>query len=421
MLDGNTVRVDQDDSREHAITKRATPPVPVAARSNDKIARAIAEGLMVLPHDNGVPPVLRRRGSTQVAPLPELPRHEVEPDITMKPVLAKPEPGARLAHIAPVEQGVTPLPAGFRSQATPLPVKPATQAVRGQPVNTAPYLTAVETPAPDRDEKTGRHAIEQAPVQVALQIVEPAIEYAANEMPPVVEPSGRAQAHPPSIQTVRDHIPQPPTQPEIQQEFVHPVQTAAQTASAPQPAASKPSADVAAPQPHAAPQQQPHVAPPVQPQAPQYKQQQQYYQQPQAPQAFQYPYAGPAYGQPAQQGYYGAGFHPAAQQPPHLQGYYSPQHPQHYCAPQGQYPHQQTAYPQHPALNGQRNTGAFVSPEVADAAQLMSGLLQYLPKAGQFWSEPERENWLDAAATLFDLAYGDVGHSDRRIKSRRDR
>jgi hypothetical protein len=407
MTDGNTARVmpgAQEETRE-----RDGADAPAHASSvpsgNDMVSRAIAEGLMVLPDDDGLPPLLKKKMNplsqqrparhTRPSASDEVHAREVRPEVAAPPQsVSMPQEAAR--HSGAV---VTPHPAVFRSQATPLAIHPAPRS--------APPMPAGAGQSAQEAARETDHGSEGGSAMSMTSI-----------------PQERLKPAPPPLQAVKDTIPVVPGSEEaaVATTPAQPERLAAQPAQEvpPQPepmhqAAPIPTAPV--PQPHVADHayyqaaQQPQFAPPQ-------------YQQQQVPPAYPPSYAQPQFMQPQ----YAPP--PAYPYPPQgflLQGFpaqqYYPQQwqqPAHYpvapvaCPP----PAPQAAYAAPPVAPACSQQDAAAQKEAASGAQLLSGLLQYLPPPGQFWSDAERKNWLEAAATLFDLAYGNLDPSNRDPSTR---
>lgn len=376
MLDGNVIRMVSDRSHGFAGQEMENQPEhehgPLAsADSNEgKVSQAIADGLMVLPPDGGLPPLLRRR---------------LQPEA---PAAVAPPPPPPVA--APPASNVV-KPAAFRSQATPL-----ARTGQGPGPRTAPAAPPspedLDIAAPETDTTEADHELACAP-NVAMQVDVPA--------PP--EPSPDAAGKP---------APQRPAPPDF--DAIRAMLTARQAAPQREPSETRYAGeDVVQEQAKPEAQSQPSQPAPEQP-APQPAQQHGYAQHPhsqgyapshQNPYVQLTHYAMPGWGQPQPQAYV----------PPY--GYAPPAPYPHPYAPQQVYimPSPAPAYPApgYPAPYGSYPPPAYAPQAPAQGPtppgeQLMGSLMQYLPRPGSVWTEEDRQRWLEAAAIMFELAYGDL-------------
>ncbi|MGE3643202.1 MAG: hypothetical protein AB7F96_05040 [Beijerinckiaceae bacterium] len=372
-------------SERNETVKPHNQPGPAGS---DRVARAIADGLMVLPPDDGVPPVLKRRGRSLATPvLPPVMRQQETKSQTIPPVTtapshpAPPQQAEVTAKGAPIIQPqvppkpagatVTPHPAVFRSRATPLAIH-AEGALARQATAVPPPVSELEIP--------------EAVIAPSEGHTEVAPDSAAEPQPHFVQPQER-QVAPPSLHAVQsmylDELTpdEPPAAPEAPKE---PEQEAAPPPrNDPPPRAREEARQPQQPQQSFEPPQQRYSQPAAPPPPP--------------PQSFEPPPPphGYGYSPPSHQPYAAAYPYPGYMPMPVWQ-----QAPM--VMPQMGYPvappPPQQMGPQH-ALPGQ---------------QLMNGLLQYLPPPGAVWPAEERARWLEAASTLFDLAYGSLPGSTRR-------
>lgn len=381
MLDGNVVRMNPDHSHL-GMDRRMSDQAATGhgdhgpeATGEAKVAQVIAEGLMVLPPDNGVPPLLRRRNHVPVDPL------------AARTPPAQPPPPAIEEPVKPATSVVTPHPAVFRSRATPLAKVPL-----GGP---QPRTKPAEPPPPEMLD------IEPPPLQpepeAAIDENAGVFQDDSAVMQEFAREFARPVAAPPSLESIRNMFripqPEPASAPGLEE--------TAPEAEAPAPAAPPPAA-----RPSVATNQ--HAQPAAGAAAQDYAARSPHYPQPgQVPQSHvPQGYAQQGYGQPSY--------------PPMPYGMPNPMHMQQpvpgwygYAMPQT-YPTAMPAYamPQHyPAMPPlQQPQQQTVSP----GAQLMQGLLQYLPPPGSVWPAEERARWLEAASTLFDLAYGNLPGRNRQ-------
>ena len=394
MTDGNTARAmpgAQEETREGAGAEAPAHASSVPS-GNDMVSRAIAEGLMVLPDDDGLPPLLKKKMNplSQQRPATQI-GASVSGDVPMRDVrleTAVPPQRVSLPQEAARHSGavVTPHPAVFRSQATPLAIHPAPRSAPPMPAGT---VQSAQEAAHETD-----HGSE-----------------GGSAMSTTSNPQERLKPAPPPLQAVKDTI---PVVPGSEGQGETPVATTPVEPERPaaQPAQEVPPQPAPIPQPHitdhAAYQaaQQPQFAPPAYPPPPPVPP----YPSPYAPQQFMQPqYAPPpAYGFPPQ-GFPAQHYYPQQWQ----QLAYYPVAPVA-CPP----PAPQAAYAPPPVAPAHGQHDAAAQKEADSGAQLLSGLLQYLPPPGQFWSDAERKNWLEAAATLFDLAYGNLDPSSRDPSTR---
>ncbi len=383
MLDGNVVRLNPDHS--HLGTDRKMSDQAAVGHGDQgpeatgeaKVAQVIAEGLMVLPPDNGVPPLLRRRNHIPVNPL-------APPTPPAPPVIEEP--------VKPETSVVTPHPAVFRSRATPLAkAPPGGPLPRTKPAEPPPPEMLDIEPPPLQPEPEAANGQNVGDLQEDLALMR---EFAREFERPV--------AAPPSLEFIRNmfRIPQPEPASAPEPEEAAPQAEAPAPAEPPpsarppvatnqhaQPAASAPAQDYAARSPH---YPQPGQVP------------QGYVPQGQVPQG----YAQQGYGQPSHPPMpYGMPNQMHIPQP--VQGWYGYAMPQTYPVPMPAY-----AMPQsYPALQPQQQPQ---QQSASPGAQLMQGLLQYLPPPGSVWPAEERARWLEAASTLFDLAYGNLPGRNRQ-------
>ncbi len=461
--DEGAAKAHNSDAGNSAASK-AAPPAHEPGQPSDKAARAIAEGLMVLPPGNGEPPLLKRRSQSapRLAPLPDIPGQnaesaEVVPLIHEVKNLNDSQPHAQGAGDGAREPDrVAHHPSAFRTQATPLPLQGEEVPARRRSAGISP------NPVPENAE-------DAAPVAAAVEPPPAPVSAGQPQAPQPSPPPGQPSA--PPLQAIRGTLPEAPA---ARPAPVHPAQQTSLDGDEPQvvaQASSTPEADVRRQSQQYAMQEeirqllQQEMRQIIEHQArsgtagrnepgfgpPQYSQPMPMPQQAYPPSpgpnmqpVYQPQPLMPAYAQWAMHPYQAQQYYPAGmpgyapampyQQPvpPQVDGYpsvppgYAPQTPQPcpgqqlaqgYGSPQAM-AQQSPLQPMEQPPTQQSQTQPAGDAAAAESAHLLASLLQYLPPAGHFWSEADRENWLDAAATLFDLAYGDLGHSERRVAER---
>lgn len=417
MTDGNTARafppVYAETTEQDGFAPTVGSSVPAG---NDKVSRAIADGLMVLPDDDGLPPLLKKKmRGLSAAPDRDIAGgvretgnqkgHDAMPASPLQQAAPEPAVEQRTGAV------VTPHPAVFRSLATPLALHPTADRHTRNMTHDMTH---------DMTREMGEFAAPKAPPM-------PAGQYTAGDAAAAPRPESDPAMHtatpshehlkavPPSLHAVKDTLPLPPADAAV---APVPAPAPAHQSTAPatqrQEPVSQPAAEPAfAPAPEHMDQQAPWAPLHNQQAAPQgYMPPQQTYAAPQsAPQtSWGYPpaYYPQPYPQPAYYSAAPAAYAPApAPMPPMTQ---VPQVPPMPYMPAVQAP-PAYAYQQPAPVSHSPHSAA--QGEAANGAQLLTGLLQYLPPPGHFWSEQERKNWLDAAATLFDLAYGNLDPADR--------
>ena len=404
MTDGNTARAMPGAQEETREWDGAEAPAHVSSvpSGNDMVSRAIAEGLMVLPDDDGLPPLLKKkmnplsqqRPATQTGASVsgDVPMRDVRPETAVPPQrVSLPQEAAR--HSGAV---VTPHPAVFRSQATPLAIHPAPRSAPPMPAGTVQSAqeAAHET---DHGSEGGSAMSTTSNPQERLKPAPPPLQAVKDTIPVVPGSEGQGEAPAATTHAQPERLAAQPAQEVPPQPEPMPQTAPIPTAPVPQPQYADHAAYQAAQQPQFAPPA--YQPPPVPP-----------YVAPYAPSQFMQPqYAPPpAYGFPPQ-GFPAQHYYPQQWQQP---AYY-PVAPVA-CPP----PAPQAAYAPPPVAPAHGQHDAAAQKEADSGAQLLSGLLQYLPPPGQFWSDAERKNWLEAAATLFDLAYGNLDPSSRDPSTR---